>query len=232
MKVLFASLWFIKDAILQSLYKAAPLSIKLVARTGKAAARLTESILGAKNKLSEIPDDINSLIPQSAQTIHRLLGVKPFTNKFRHDKSNPLHVDVLIIDFNNVRFLDTDDFVVLACLIESYYINNCEIRFEGGTDSFNSHLFNIRFKEYWKSGFDRGTFTLSKNKTTLCLWKISKDMIYSYSMYAREYFERFAKNKDLIPLASNMDEVFNNVIKGLALSFILDLAHAGSFSSR
>ncbi len=85
-------------AILQSLYQAAPLSIKLVAPTGKAAARLTESILGAKNKLSEIPADINSLIPQSAQTIHRLLGVKPFTNKFRHDKSNPLHVDVLIID--------------------------------------------------------------------------------------------------------------------------------------
>ncbi|CAH9057188.1 RecBCD enzyme subunit RecD [Pseudoalteromonas haloplanktis] len=85
-------------AILQSLYQAAPLSIKLVAPTGKAAARLTESILGAKNKLTEIPADINALIPQSAQTIHRLLGVKPFTNKFRHDKSNPLHVDVLIID--------------------------------------------------------------------------------------------------------------------------------------
>ncbi|MGB0888136.1 MAG: ATP-binding protein [Vicingaceae bacterium] len=120
-------------------------------------------------------------------------------------------VDVLIIDFNNVRFLDTDDFVVLACLIESYYINNCEIRFEGGTDSFNSHLFNIRFKEYWKSGFDRGRFTLSKNQTTLCLWKISKDMIYSYSMYAKKYFETFVNNKDLIPLSSNIDEVFNNV---------------------
>ncbi|MFV0564924.1 MAG: hypothetical protein ACK5NB_03720 [Flavobacteriaceae bacterium] len=36
-------------------------------------------------------------------------------------------------------------------------------------------------------------------------------MIYSYSMYALQYFERFAKNKDLIPLASNMDEVFNNI---------------------
>lgn len=120
-------------------------------------------------------------------------------------------ISQLIVDFNDVRFMDTDDFVVLACLIESFYINGCNIIFTGGTEGFNNHLFNIKFKEYWKQGFDRNKFTLSYNQTTLCLWKISEDMIYSYSMYARQYFERFAKNKDLIPFASNMDEVFNNI---------------------
>lgn len=120
-------------------------------------------------------------------------------------------VSQLLVDFNNVRFMDTDDFVVLACLIESFYIKGCEIQFEGGTARFNQHLFNIKFKEYWKEGFDRNKFTPSHNKTTLCLWKISENMTYSYSDYARQYFDLFAKNKDLNPLASNMDEVFNNI---------------------
>ncbi|MGJ8743829.1 ATP-binding protein [Polaribacter sp.] len=124
---------------------------------------------------------------------------------------NTNDIDLLIVDFNEVRFMETDDFVILACLIESFYINNCKISFIGGTDGFNNHLFNIKFKEYWKVGFDRSKFTLSHNSTTLCLWKISENMIYSYSMYAKEYFERFTDNKDLVPLSSNMDEVFNNI---------------------
>ncbi|WP_409119899.1 AAA family ATPase, partial [Streptomyces acidiscabies] len=69
-----------------------------MAPTGKAAARLSESILGAKDKLTNIPEHIKTLIPQSAQTIHRLLGFKPFTNKFRHSTANPLHLDLFIID--------------------------------------------------------------------------------------------------------------------------------------
>ncbi|MFC3034628.1 exodeoxyribonuclease V subunit alpha [Pseudoalteromonas fenneropenaei] len=84
-------------AILQSLYLAAPLAIKLVAPTGKAAARLTESIKGAKVKLGLAPE-LAALIPEQAQTLHRLLGVIPHSNKFRHDQGNPLHLDVLIVD--------------------------------------------------------------------------------------------------------------------------------------
>lgn len=121
-------------------------------------------------------------------------------------------VDHLEVDFNDVRFMETDDFVILACLIESFCIQKCNVSFIGGTDGFNHHLYNIKFKEYWNEGFDRDEFTISKNRTTLCLWKISKNMIYSYSNYAKEYFERLTTdNKNLVPLSSNIDEVFNNI---------------------
>ena len=137
---------------------------------------------------------------------------------FRFINNSLLLVDeasTLEIDFNTVRFMETDDFVLLACLIESFYIRGCNVIYVNGTNGLNNHLFNIKFKEYWKEGFDREKFTLSHNNTTLCLWKITDKMKYSYSIYARQYFERFIeryiKNKDLVPLSSNMDEVFNNI---------------------
>ncbi|CCQ11750.1 Exodeoxyribonuclease V alpha chain [Pseudoalteromonas luteoviolacea B = ATCC 29581] len=84
-------------AILQSLYKSAPLNIKMVAPTGKAAARLSESIKAAKHNLN-LPLELAEVIPEEAKTIHRLMGVIPYSNKFRHNQDNPLHLDVLIVD--------------------------------------------------------------------------------------------------------------------------------------
>lgn len=71
--------------------------IQLVAPTGKAAARLTESISGAVKTLA-INSEIKLLIPSSASTIHRLLGAIPNRAEFRHNKSNPLHLDLLVVD--------------------------------------------------------------------------------------------------------------------------------------
>lgn len=157
-------------------------------------------------------------VPSSQKSVDWFISVD---NCLKHIDDG---IEELIIDFNSVRFMETDDFVLLACLIESFYINNCKISFIGGTESLNNHLFNIKFKEYWKKGFDRSKFTLSYNNTTLCLWKISSDMIYSYSNYAKEYFEKFTDNKDLVPLSSNMDEVFNNIFdhsKSLVTGYII-----------
>ncbi|TMP35314.1 exodeoxyribonuclease V subunit alpha [Pseudoalteromonas rubra] len=84
-------------AILQSLYADVPLGIKLVAPTGKAAARLSESIIGAKGRLALAPE-LAAKIPEQAQTIHRLLGVIPNTNRFMHHEQNLLHLDLLIVD--------------------------------------------------------------------------------------------------------------------------------------
>ncbi len=73
------------------------LNIELVAPTGKAAARLSESISGALGKL-KVAQSVKEKIPTKASTIHRLLGVIPNSNRFKHNEENRLHVDVLIVD--------------------------------------------------------------------------------------------------------------------------------------
>jgi exodeoxyribonuclease V alpha subunit len=71
--------------------------IQLAAPTGKAAARLSESIAQAKQKLS-LTEDVKALIPDQGKTLHRLLGVRPGTKKFVHHQDNPLLLDLLVID--------------------------------------------------------------------------------------------------------------------------------------
>ena len=69
--------------------------IKLAAPTGKAAARMMESIQKLKND-SLIDPTIRELIPQQASTIHRLLGYGNY--RFVHSANNPLALDCLVID--------------------------------------------------------------------------------------------------------------------------------------
>ena len=71
--------------------------IKLVAPTGKAAARLTESIGGALKSL-HCSDHIKQLIPTQASTLHRLLGIATSKAGFIHNAHNRLHLDVLVVD--------------------------------------------------------------------------------------------------------------------------------------
>jgi exodeoxyribonuclease V alpha subunit len=73
------------------------LRIRLAAPTGKAAARLTESI--SQQVLSlKVPDAVKDKIPTQVTTVHRLLGSRPGTRHFRHHIGNPLPLDVLVVD--------------------------------------------------------------------------------------------------------------------------------------
>ncbi|MGC8119632.1 exodeoxyribonuclease V subunit alpha [Marinobacter sp. VGCF2001] len=75
--------------------------IRLAAPTGKAAARLNESIGGAVSKLplADLPGAVQlDDIPTRVTTLHRLLGSRPDTRQFRHHRDNPLLVDILVID--------------------------------------------------------------------------------------------------------------------------------------
>ena len=76
-----------------------PLKIALVAPTGKAAQRLSESIEQAKAGFSTLlPENILNKIPTQTQTIHRLLGVIANSPNFRHHQDNLLDCDILLID--------------------------------------------------------------------------------------------------------------------------------------
>lgn len=79
--------------------QAAPkkLRVALTAPTGKAAARLTESISQEKQHLAG-SDSLRETLSGEAVTIHRLLQAVPGTGRFRHHAENPLHLDVLVVD--------------------------------------------------------------------------------------------------------------------------------------
>ena len=74
-----------------------PLRIRLAAPTGKAAARLTESISQQVRTLA-VADNVRDKIPAEVTTVHRLLGSRPGTRHFRHHAGNRLPLDVLVVD--------------------------------------------------------------------------------------------------------------------------------------
>jgi exodeoxyribonuclease V alpha subunit len=73
------------------------LRVALTAPSGKAAARLKESVQNAKAALN-CAQEIKALMPSDATTIHRLLGTIPDSPYFLHDADHPLVADVVIVD--------------------------------------------------------------------------------------------------------------------------------------
>ena len=71
------------------------LKIALAAPTGKAAARLKESI---QNNLAALHLPTGLDVPTQASTIHRLIGMRPDSDLPRHHPQNPLHIDLLWVD--------------------------------------------------------------------------------------------------------------------------------------
>ncbi|MGC9457158.1 MAG: exodeoxyribonuclease V subunit alpha [Halothiobacillaceae bacterium] len=89
-------------ALLQGLQAQAgerSLTIRLAAPTGKAAARLTESLSGSIEKLPELPGlAIREAIPTEVITLHRLLERRGGSRKFRHHAGHPLPADLVVVD--------------------------------------------------------------------------------------------------------------------------------------
>src|SRR5438477_4260345 len=84
-------------ALLIALAGKRDLNFALAAPTGKAAARLKETIAQTR-PLLRLPGAIDEKLPADASTIQRLLGAKGDSPHFRHDAKNPLVADVVIVD--------------------------------------------------------------------------------------------------------------------------------------
>ena len=74
-----------------------PPRVMLLAPTGKAAARLGESVVRAKLGMKTTEDVLRS-IPDEAATVHRKLGMRREGMGFRRHAGHPLDADIVVLD--------------------------------------------------------------------------------------------------------------------------------------
>jgi exodeoxyribonuclease V alpha subunit len=76
-------------------------NILLAAPTGKAAIRMLDSIREVSQSLQtelSLDESILAQMPKQASTIHKLLGFKPNSAQFKHNRDHPLNADVVLVD--------------------------------------------------------------------------------------------------------------------------------------
>lgn len=121
-------------ALLQQLTLASsakPLRIRLAAPTGKAAARLNESIASA---IADLPvsDTVRASLPAEVSTLHRLLGFQRHSRHFRHQRHNPLLADLVVVD--EASMVDIDQMLQLLDALPAH----CRLILVGDKDQLAS----------------------------------------------------------------------------------------------
>ncbi|MDQ3643686.1 MAG: AAA family ATPase, partial [Actinomycetota bacterium] len=92
-----------------------PPVVALAAPTGKAAARLEEAVHQEAAHIDVSPEVRQRLLAVSASTLHRLLGWRPGNRaRFRHDRTNPLPHEVVVVDETSMVSLS-----LMARLVEA-----------------------------------------------------------------------------------------------------------------
>lgn len=100
-------------ALLAEQARGRKLAVGLAAPTGKAAARVQEAIREAVREMS-VGGAAGATIPDTASTLHRLLGARPDSVYYRHDRHHPLALDVLVVDEASMA-----DLALMAKLVDA-----------------------------------------------------------------------------------------------------------------
>lgn len=108
-----------------------PPRIALCAPTGKASARLQEAIDEAAHNFTD-PIDQARVADLDAMTMHRLLGARGKSNRFRHNRANQLPHDVIVVDEASMMPL-----TMMARLMEAVR-DDTRLLFVGDADQLSS----------------------------------------------------------------------------------------------
>src|SRR5436190_1690882 len=136
-------------ALLIALAGKRDLNFALAAPTGKAAARLKETVAQTR-PLLRLPRAIDEKLPVNASTIQRLLGAKGDSPHFRHDAKNPLVADVVIVDEASMI-----DLALLAKLFDAVPPDT-RIILVGDKDQLASVEAGSAFRDICTPGFELG----------------------------------------------------------------------------
>jgi exodeoxyribonuclease V alpha subunit len=113
------------------------LRVALAAPTGKAASRLREALVATAERgaaTAAIDAAVAArLATLPATTIHRLLGPRPdHRTRFRHDRDNPLELDLLVVDETSMLALP------LAARLLDAVPDDCRLVLVGDPDQLSS----------------------------------------------------------------------------------------------
>lgn len=120
------------DSLLDAWSESRPARFAAIAPTGKAAARLTESISSGVQRMDVSDDRKAELLAIPCLTIHRLLGTLPNRSSFRKDAKHPLRFDTLVIDESSMI-----DLPLMLRLFEALP-EDCQVLLLGDKDQLSS----------------------------------------------------------------------------------------------
>ncbi len=182
------------DTLFDSWPENRPARYAAIAPTGKAAARLAESISQGVERLEINPARKEQLLAIPCLTIHRLLGALPHRSSFRKNKNHPIPFDTLVVDESSMI-----DLPLMLKLFEALP-DRCQVLLLGDKDQLSSVEVGSVFSDILEASEVVGSALAGSVERLTKTYRFSKDSgIYQACQYARlgdaEGFEHFLKSE-------------------------------------